>query len=428
MLRKQKRSMSILPLGLALIVIIPAHSVWLSSQSSLCASSSAFLLFQQQHQQQHLHHHHHQSTRQPRTCRWNLSRTAQQRRRRQCASTNTPENDTNDNDNTSRIKQQQSQPLSNSKHAVTTDDDDVVDDDVDASFDSNDYDDDAYSSVDSPLSFILPYEPQSDEAYYASSSSTTTTSSSATSFSTTTPFTSFLFHPPTLAVANNHHQNGQAVGDDTSNNNTLTTTTTATTTTTTTTHHHHHPDQLIDQATEQVLNTSVYPLGTLTAHDVDLMHGLMAVWARRGSVTAAHTVERLLKRLVDDLRAVVSSSTSSLSWQDPNNDDDDDTNNDHHHHHTEEHDPNDDAWQLTTQAYVYVSGELPMPNNHSILACSNSTHFLCLFGRVGRTPFDTLILPARHGAAGHGRVGTQWCARVRPTRPTHSRYHGATLL
>ena len=64
-------------------------------------------------------------------------------------------------------------------------------------------------------------------------------------------------------------------------------------------------EEWLEEATRDVLEDKegLYPLGELTREDVDSIAGLMAAWARRGSVHAALTVERLLKRVVDDMRA-----------------------------------------------------------------------------------------------------------------------------
>jgi hypothetical protein len=58
----------------------------------------------------------------------------------------------------------------------------------------------------------------------------------------------------------------------------------------------------LESVTGELLDLDVYPLGKLTDDDVESIAGLMAAWARRKSVTAALTVERLLKRVVDDLK------------------------------------------------------------------------------------------------------------------------------
>lgn len=62
-------------------------------------------------------------------------------------------------------------------------------------------------------------------------------------------------------------------------------------------------DQWIDTLTEDVLSADKFPLGTLSEEDVESIIGLMAAHVRRRSVQGALTVERLLKRVVDDMRA-----------------------------------------------------------------------------------------------------------------------------
>ena len=60
----------------------------------------------------------------------------------------------------------------------------------------------------------------------------------------------------------------------------------------------------LEKATEQFLSDrEVYPLGKLSEEDVETITGLMAAWARRRSVEAALTVEALLKRIIDDMKA-----------------------------------------------------------------------------------------------------------------------------
>ena len=62
-------------------------------------------------------------------------------------------------------------------------------------------------------------------------------------------------------------------------------------------------EQWLEEATEDALDLENYPLGSLISDDVESIVGLMASWVRRHSVEAALTVERLLKRIVDELRA-----------------------------------------------------------------------------------------------------------------------------
>ena len=62
-------------------------------------------------------------------------------------------------------------------------------------------------------------------------------------------------------------------------------------------------EQWLEKATSDMLNEEVYPVGKLTEYDVDSAVGIMAAWARRRSFHAALTVEKILKRIVDDMRA-----------------------------------------------------------------------------------------------------------------------------
>lgn len=62
-------------------------------------------------------------------------------------------------------------------------------------------------------------------------------------------------------------------------------------------------EKWLEEATSEILDHDVYPIGDLVAEDVESISGLMAAWARRGSVNAALNVERLLKRIVDDINA-----------------------------------------------------------------------------------------------------------------------------
>ena len=62
-------------------------------------------------------------------------------------------------------------------------------------------------------------------------------------------------------------------------------------------------DQWLEDATEEMLDVNRVPLGSLSEDDVESIVGLMAAWVRRRSVDAALTVEQLLKRVVDDMRA-----------------------------------------------------------------------------------------------------------------------------
>jgi hypothetical protein len=59
----------------------------------------------------------------------------------------------------------------------------------------------------------------------------------------------------------------------------------------------------LEKSTDEVLDMENLPLGDLSEDDVESITGLMAAWVRRRSVEAALVVERLLKRVVDDMRA-----------------------------------------------------------------------------------------------------------------------------
>jgi hypothetical protein len=67
----------------------------------------------------------------------------------------------------------------------------------------------------------------------------------------------------------------------------------------------------LEHGTHAFFDLELYPLGTLTQEDVETMSGFMAAWARRRSVKSALTVERLLKRLVDDIRVQMSCRNSN---------------------------------------------------------------------------------------------------------------------
>ncbi|CAB9508788.1 Pentatricopeptide repeat-containing protein [Seminavis robusta] len=56
----------------------------------------------------------------------------------------------------------------------------------------------------------------------------------------------------------------------------------------------------LEKATDMILD---HPLGELTPDDIDNMTTLMAAWVHRRSAEGAIAVERLLKRVVDDMRA-----------------------------------------------------------------------------------------------------------------------------
>jgi hypothetical protein len=59
-------------------------------------------------------------------------------------------------------------------------------------------------------------------------------------------------------------------------------------------------EKWLEQATEDVLG---FDIGSLREDDVESITGLMAAWVRRRSVNAALAVEKLLRRVVDDMRA-----------------------------------------------------------------------------------------------------------------------------
>jgi hypothetical protein len=58
----------------------------------------------------------------------------------------------------------------------------------------------------------------------------------------------------------------------------------------------------LEEATLSLLNGDMYPIGELSEEDVMTIATLMAAWSKRKSVDAAMTVERLLKRVVDDMQ------------------------------------------------------------------------------------------------------------------------------
>lgn len=59
----------------------------------------------------------------------------------------------------------------------------------------------------------------------------------------------------------------------------------------------------LEEASEHLLNLEEVPLASLTEDDVESIVGIMAAWVRRRSLKAAMLVEKLLKRVVDDMRA-----------------------------------------------------------------------------------------------------------------------------
>jgi hypothetical protein len=62
-------------------------------------------------------------------------------------------------------------------------------------------------------------------------------------------------------------------------------------------------DDWLEEATKTLLDHEKYPIGELSEEDVEAIAGLMAAWSRRCSVHAAISLEKLLKRVVDDMRA-----------------------------------------------------------------------------------------------------------------------------
>ena len=63
-------------------------------------------------------------------------------------------------------------------------------------------------------------------------------------------------------------------------------------------------EKWLDQATEEILDEENFAVGSLSVDDVESIVGLMAAWVRRRSVTAGMMVERLLKRVVDEMRVL----------------------------------------------------------------------------------------------------------------------------
>jgi hypothetical protein len=58
----------------------------------------------------------------------------------------------------------------------------------------------------------------------------------------------------------------------------------------------------LEEASADMMDLEKIPLGTLNEEDVESITGLMSAWVRRRSLEAALSVERLLKRVVDDMR------------------------------------------------------------------------------------------------------------------------------
>jgi pentatricopeptide repeat protein len=75
----------------------------------------------------------------------------------------------------------------------------------------------------------------------------------------------------------------------------------------------HHDQEWLQEATDQFFDHEIYPLGQLTESDVEMITSLMAAWARCRSSHAAVTVERLLQRVVEDLRYSSSQSNGKTA-------------------------------------------------------------------------------------------------------------------
>jgi len=60
-------------------------------------------------------------------------------------------------------------------------------------------------------------------------------------------------------------------------------------------------DERLAEATRRILDTSLHPLGSLTHRDAALVNELMQTWSKHQRGSSAVMVERLLKRLVDEL-------------------------------------------------------------------------------------------------------------------------------
>ena len=59
----------------------------------------------------------------------------------------------------------------------------------------------------------------------------------------------------------------------------------------------------LEKATDDMTDEEQYPLGSLTQDDIDTITGLMVAWVRRRSISAGLAVEKLLVRVVADMRA-----------------------------------------------------------------------------------------------------------------------------
>lgn len=59
----------------------------------------------------------------------------------------------------------------------------------------------------------------------------------------------------------------------------------------------------LEEVTDNMLDLDQHPPGSLSPDDIEMMAELMTMWSRRRSPTAAVTVEKLLKRVVDEMHA-----------------------------------------------------------------------------------------------------------------------------
>lgn len=123
----------------------------------------------------------------------------------------------------------------------------------------------------------------------------------------------------------------------------------------------------LEEATLEMLDFDVFPLGHLSKADMESINGLMAAWAKRGSLHAALSVEKLLKRIVDDMRA------------------------------------GNQIAHVTSRMYTYVSG-----------ACF-------VLGWKSSLP---ILTNERCACTGHRRLGKEWSTRLCNAGPTHTRQHG----
>lgn len=61
-------------------------------------------------------------------------------------------------------------------------------------------------------------------------------------------------------------------------------------------------EESLRMATHNVLNPELFPIGSLTERDVDEISRLMAAWAWRRTLEAAMTVDKLLDRVIADMK------------------------------------------------------------------------------------------------------------------------------